>query len=544
MSIASHYGVFCRTALPATRRAPGAALRGNARFMFAAALAVGALLSGCATDREVEHAPTPEQSWTVPNTATYSAIAAGNSSASATAAEHSSAAPSPGQQGSGPPAIDPNKAYELAELIDIAQRTNPQTRVAWERAREAALGVGIAESVYAPMLSAQAVAAAQRAPFPLPKTVLAPEGFFVADTQFFLPALTLKWLLFDFGGKQARVDATKEGLAAANFGFNATHQKIVFDVTRTYYILSAVQGRVEVARSSLSQAQTLQDAAESRRGRGLATLPEVLQARERTARAAYELQETFAGETDARMALLEAMGVRPTTPLRIAGLGARALPASVEQTAEKLVARALEQRPDLLAHAAVVREREADIRKAQSEFRPKIVVTGNVLQNIGRVSTSNIPGWATVNDTGYGAAISIEVPLYDGSLRQNRLRLAESQRRVAEDELELARDQTARQVVKAYEDLKVALQQREAAVVLLAAANKSYDAALDSYRHGVATFVDVTNAQTGLTKARTADTETRSSVFTAVAALAFGTGDIAPPGAPDALSGAAIPSQH
>ena len=48
------------------------------------------------------------------------------------------------------------------------------------------------------------------APFPLPKTVLSPDGYFIANTQFFLPALTLKWLVFDFGGKQATVDATKE----------------------------------------------------------------------------------------------------------------------------------------------------------------------------------------------------------------------------------------------------------------------------------------------------------------------------------------------
>src|SRR6201981_1134072 len=31
------------------------------------------------------------------------------------------------------PDIDPRKTYNLSELIDIAQRTNPETRVAWER---------------------------------------------------------------------------------------------------------------------------------------------------------------------------------------------------------------------------------------------------------------------------------------------------------------------------------------------------------------------------------------------------------------------------
>ena len=34
--------------------------------------------------------------------------------------------------------FDPDKTYELQELIDIAERTNPQTRSAWERACQAA----------------------------------------------------------------------------------------------------------------------------------------------------------------------------------------------------------------------------------------------------------------------------------------------------------------------------------------------------------------------------------------------------------------------
>src|SRR5689334_24492186 len=43
-----------------------------------------------------------------------------------------------------PADIDPNHTYSLLELIDIAQRRNPATRVAWEQARQAAINVGIA----------------------------------------------------------------------------------------------------------------------------------------------------------------------------------------------------------------------------------------------------------------------------------------------------------------------------------------------------------------------------------------------------------------
>jgi outer membrane protein len=469
----------------------------------AAALALLASLGAHAAERATP--PTADRPWLVPDAARYSARPAAREEA---------------------PVIEAGRAYELAELIDIAERTNPDTRIAWEQAREAALAWGIAASAYAPVLSAKAAAGVQHISSPLP-TTLKPEGFFVADTQFLLPSLTLKWLLFDFGGKQATLDASRQSLAAANFGFNATHQKIVFDVTRAYYSLNAVHGRVEVAQASFALAQTLQDAAESRRGRGLATLPEVLQAREQSARAAYELQESIAAETDARMALLEAMGVRPTTPLSVASLDGRTLPAAVEDTADQLVDRAFSQRPDLMARVATLRAREADIRKAESEFYPRIVVAGDLGRNIGRVRTEG--AWSSVNQPSYGAAIAIEVPIFDGGLRRDRLGTARSQKRVAEEELEHARDQAARQVVKAYEDLKVAFRRREAAVALLTAAEKSHEAAIDSYRHGVATFVDVTNAQTALTRARTADIETRSALFTAAASLAFSTGDLAAP---------------
>jgi len=491
-----------------------------------AALAAGALHGARAADVDTMIAPAPERAWAVPDTASYAATAAGRS-----------AQARPGLDAPGPPAIDPARTYELAELIDIAQRTNPDTRVAWERARQAALNIGIAESAYAPVLSASVVAAAERLPAPMPKTVT-PQGFIIFESQFILPTLTVKWLLFDFGGKEAALDATRAALAAANFGFNATHQKIVLDVTRAYYSFSSAQGRVDVARASLDLAQVLQDAAESRLTRGLATLPEALQARAKTARAAYELQESIAAANDARMALLGAMGVRPTTPLRVAALGERTLPSMVEDSVEKLLDRAFAQRPDLLAQVAQVRAREADIRKAQAEFYPRIVVGGNVLQNIGRFQVIETPGWAGVNKPGYGASIAIEMPLYDGGQRRDKLAVARSQHRVAEEELDLARDRTARQVVKAYEDLKLALRQREAAVEALAAASQSYDAALDSYRSGFTTFVEVTNAQTTLIQARTADTETKNSVFASGASLAFATGELASPEGAAAVGGA------
>jgi outer membrane protein TolC len=460
-------------------------------------------------------APAPDREWRVPQTQSYAAAAVSEP-------PHAVATPA-----HGPPSIEPDKTYELAELIDIAERTNPQTQIAWEQARSAALSVGMAESAYAPVLAASVTGSYQRIPSPVP-TELVPKGFFVAGSEFLLPLLTLKLVLFDFGGRAASVDAARELLAAKNFSFNATHQQLVLDVTRAYYALDTEHGNVEVARAALTSAQTVEDAAESRRARGLATVPEVLQAREQTASAAYQVQEAVTGEAEAQLALLGAMGVRPTTPLRVASLSERPLPSTLEDSAEKFVERALAQRPDLLADVAEIRAREADVRKAKSEFYPSISVSGNVGQMIGRIGFPGAP-WSGVNEPTYGGTLEIVVPLYDGGLRRDKVGQAESQRRTAEKQFDAARDKVERDVVKAYDDLKLAFDKHAAAAVLLQAAEQSYSAVVDSYRSGTATFVDVSSAQAALTKARTADAQSRAGVFSAAASLAFSTGDLAAP---------------
>src|SRR5271165_6938448 len=62
------------------------------------------------------------------------------------------------------PETDAQKDYELAELIDLAERTNPETKVAWEHAKQAAAAVGLAQSEYFPLLALRASAGYVREP--------------------------------------------------------------------------------------------------------------------------------------------------------------------------------------------------------------------------------------------------------------------------------------------------------------------------------------------------------------------------------------------
>src|SRR5262245_47023544 len=126
-----------------------------------------------------------------------------------------------------PAGIDPEHRYELTELIDLAERLNPETRVAWEHARQAAAAMGLVQSEYYPVLSLTALGGYQSQAFPAP-TDVAPSGFFRADLEQALPTINLRWLLLDFGRRGSALDAAKEKLLAANLGFNRRHQEIVF----------------------------------------------------------------------------------------------------------------------------------------------------------------------------------------------------------------------------------------------------------------------------------------------------------------------------
>src|SRR6202165_1387305 len=157
-------------------------LQCNERATIGLALIVSLLMAHPAM---AQAPPSAAQPWAIPESAVRRAEALGNTGFSV-----------------------PHKQYDLAALVDLAERENQKTREAWEAAREAAAGIGLAESAYLPQLSLQAIGGFQHTPLPMPKN-LVPAGYFVSETREVIPALALKWLLFDFGRRDAQLSAAR-----------------------------------------------------------------------------------------------------------------------------------------------------------------------------------------------------------------------------------------------------------------------------------------------------------------------------------------------
>jgi len=513
-----------------------------------AALLVALPLTACATDSLTLAPETPDRAWANPPSfddlprpgiiASVTESSAGQPSASPPSAGQSSAR-SPDQATAEPPvpshsvqdipssnavSIDPGRHYDLAALIDLAQRNNPETREAWEQARQAALAVGLAEATYVPQISAEIVGGYQRTPLPIPTDLIA-KGFFIANTRELIPALTTKWLLFDFGQRAGSVETARANSFVANVAFTGAHQKLIYSVSRDYFALGAARGRLHVAQQSLKTAEIIQDASETRRSHGLATVVELSQARFQTAQARFNLERAKAAEHAAYTALIASIGIAPSTRVEVMDSSEEKLPAAPTGDVDQFVQDALANRPDIIAAFGKVRAAEGTLSSARASYYPTIGLESQAYQNFGGLSTQG-SRYYNVNEPGWNVLLKLSLPLVDGGSRDARVAIAHSEISAARDSLDQARDTAVQQVTNAYDALHTSFAEYEATLVLNNAAETAYGAAFDAYRHGVGTYTDVVNAETSLSQAQSEKEDAHANVFTAAAGLAFATGSI------------------
>jgi outer membrane protein len=414
--------------------------------------------------------------------------------------------------------IESDKTYSLAELIDLAEAHNPETRVAWENARAQAAALGIARSELYPALSAVALSSVNRAEVPLGSQ------FYRQTVPLSEASLELNYTIFDFGARRGRIDAETAHALEANFAFNDVHRKLIYEVQQAYYRLLNASGQEAAAKASLANAQAVQQAAEQRLQNGLATLPDVLEARSATAQAQYDLQAVLGAEQIACGDLATALGAPASTMIRVQPLNEVPVPESLGDNVKEAIDHAFAQRPDLHAEVAGVRLADAERKEARAAFYPSLNLQARPSAQSLFVLQQTLPPGHTSDLTGT-LALSLNWTVFDGGARKNRLVQANAEMRGAQAQVSAARDRIEDQVWTAYANLNTAFRQREAATALLNTATQSYAAALESYNYGVRSFLDVTAAQKVLAQARSADVLARTQVLSALSDLAFQSGD-------------------
>jgi outer membrane protein len=204
-------------------------------------------------------------------------------------------------------------ALSLADVVDAALCGNPQTREAWANARVQAANVGRTRSSWLPSLDGSLLASRNNS-----------RGGALASRETRTQRdydLSLSWLIYDFGGREASQRNAQELLAAANAAGDATVQSLFLAAVQAFYQLQANLAAHDAAAEAGTAAQESFKAAEARYTVGVATPADKLQAQTALSQAKLSLIQAEGNVRNAQGVLANVMGLNASTPLRLVAPG-------------------------------------------------------------------------------------------------------------------------------------------------------------------------------------------------------------------------------
>jgi outer membrane protein len=372
-----------------------------------------------------------------------------------------------------PAAIQPGRVYDLPNLIDLAQQTNPETREAWQATRAAAAALGIAEGAYLPTLSAIGMASYAHLPD------YDEMGPFQVRTGVLEPLLRLDWLVLDFGRRRADLDNAAQTLLAANLQFNRNQQSVIA-VQRAYFAFDASRARVTARETALKAATAVEQATGIRSRSGLASVTDTLLARQVVLQQQFDIASARRDVHAAEAQLAQAIGISPASLPRVASLSSLPLPQGLPASVDSLLGKAVSTRPDLAAKLADVRAREAALNRVRADYLPKRSLDGEVGRVYRELDSLNLgPNGTTFYPKVPTESVELKLTwdVFDGFLRDNRVREAEARRDQALADLKALQLASQAEVWTAYADFQSALSQHQFAVALVATTKSGYDSA-------------------------------------------------------------------
>ncbi|HEV7571146.1 MAG TPA: TolC family protein [Thermoanaerobaculia bacterium] len=394
---------------------------------------------------------------------------------------------------------------ELAQIIDLALSNNPATRTTWLEARLAEANLGSVRSAYLPTVDLGASLAHSRTATGTATTLSGPN-------------LSLDYLLFDFGGRNAAAEAARQTLIASGFTHNQTIQDVILSVEQAYYDYLDAKALLTAQEATLKERQTSLDSADARHKAGVATIADVLQARTALSQAklTYETIDGNLRRLQGTIATL--MGVPASTPFVLGDLPADVPAQQVRDAVESLMTRAVDERPDLAAARAEVERARQRVQVVRSEGMPSIGVGASA----GNVFTNGL----NRRTTPYSAAISLRVPLFTGFRNTYDIRAAQIETQLAAENARNVEQQVGLQVWTSYYALQTATQRVATSRDLLRDATESVDVAMGRYKAGIGNILDLLTAQAALENARAEEVQARTDWFLSVAQLAHDTGTL------------------
>lgn len=321
------------------------------------------------------------------------------------------------------------------------------------------------------------------------------------------------WEIDVFGGIRRSVESAQARLDASIEELHGVTLTLLGDVARNYIELRARQAQLQITRNNLVTQQDTVTLTQERYRMGLTSYLDVTQAEAQRTATEANIPPLEAAIT-ASMHRLAILVAQPPAALSAELTPVRPLPSIHELLAPGLPAELLARRPDLRAAERQLAAASADIGVATAELYP----TFDLTLGLG-LQSSNSSNFLERASRYWSIVPGVALPVYDGGKRRATIQVKQA---VYDESLARYRAVYNTALEDVENGLAAYYAERERNRVLTESVRVNEEAvalALDRYRRGLTTFLDVLIAQRALYAAQSNLTESNGLQLTDLVAL-------------------------
>jgi outer membrane protein len=327
--------------------------------------------------------------------------------------------------------------------------------------------------------------------------------------------VTLSQLVTDLGRTHNLVANAHLQAQADRAAYQATRDDTVLGVDQAYYDVLLSQQLVAVAQQTVKARQTVVDQISELTKNKLKSQVDLSFAQVNLADANLMLLRAQDRVQSSYAALAQALGTQQDVHYQLSD---QPMPPHPPPDAEPLIAQAFANRPELASLRLQTEAAQKFVYAERDLRRPNVNLLG-----IGGVLPYIDPGNANpgIPKTYEALAVNVQIPIFNGFQFTARRQAAEYDLQATEQRNRDLQDRIARDVRTAYERANTSFQAIAATEELLTQANLALNLAQGRYDLGLASVVELTQAQLGQTSAQVQHLDAKYEYQEAYAALQY-----------------------
>jgi outer membrane protein len=380
----------------------------------------------------------------------------------------------------------------LDEALRLTREHNPKALQASEEVKAADAKVAEGRSAWFPHISGRA---GYRYIDPVSKIDLPTGSMQFMPNSNYDARITAEMMLYDFGRTGNTVDLAKAGRNSATIRQDMTLRDLSLVTVQTFYSALFLQEAVKVQEKEITALRKNLDHMQKRYDEGAATRFDLLTTQVRLAGTTNRKIDLEAKLRNQEITLRRLCGFDENIPLNLKG--------SFDLTAAdmdsgKLAASALDHRPEVMLARENLKAASSKKSLATREFLPKIV---------GSASCGTTNGYVPDIEkmrTNVSAGVELQVPIFDGFRKSASLREAAAMKRSAEQQQLDTEQITRAEVQQSINDLHCSREKIETTRMQVSQAELAARHARIRYDNGLATTLDLLDAEASLAEAELA----------------------------------------